>query len=129
MTTDSQSEGAWTPDRVQAALRQILARAGADPAFRQLCLVDPRAAVQQETRQELPEKFSLRFVDNAHADLTIVLPDPISSAELSDQDLEAVSGGIKCLVGSCGATEVCGITDPCLASKAEGTADERKKSK
>lgn len=123
---DSQGEGGWTPDRVQAALRQILARAGADSAFRQRCLTDPRAAVQEETRQELPEKFTLRFVDNARADLTIVLPDLISSAELSDHDLEAVSGGIKCLVGSCGATEVCGITDPCAVSKGEGDVANRK---
>lgn len=114
----------WTPEATQDALRQILSRAGADVGFRALCLKDPRAAVREAVDRELPDGFELRFIDNARADLTLVLPDLVASAELSDRDLEDVSGGIKCAIGSCGASEVCGVTDPCLTTKGSDDASK-----
>lgn len=111
----------WSEESARVTLQQVLSKAAADGSFRELCLEDAGAAIKEISGRELPPGYVVRFVDNAGADLTIVLPDLAGSAELSDQDLEAVSGGVKCLVGSCGGTEVCGITSPCLSSKGEGS--------
>ena len=90
---------ASTKDQVDRALAEIVRRAQHDPAFRQLCLQDPAAAVKEVTDEALPPGFTLRFIDNDHADLVVVLPDPIVGAttgdELSDEQLSAVSGGMQ----------------------------------
>jgi hypothetical protein len=85
----------WTKAQTDRALADIIQRAQRDPAFRKRCLDNPAAAVKEIVGQELPPGFKLRFVDNAHADLLVVLPDPITKREeLSDDDLSAVSGGV-----------------------------------
>lgn len=111
----------WTEEDARDALQGVVQRAGLDPDFRALCLASPAEAIESHTRRVLPPGFKLRVVDNAGADLTIVLPDPNFSHELSECDLEGVSGGgPKCLVGTCGGTVLCGVTNPCVvASKAD----------
>ena len=90
---------AWTKDQVDRALAEIVRRAQHDPAFRQLCLQNPATAVKEVTDEALPPGFTLRFIDNDHADLVVVLPDPIVGAttgdELSDEQLSAVSGSMQ----------------------------------
>ena len=86
------------PDAVaqgQEAIRDILRRSSTDRAFRQRLLDDPSAAVAEVTGQAVPEGLSIRFVENT-ADATLVLPDFVDpDAELSEDDLEAVAGGIE----------------------------------
>jgi hypothetical protein len=92
-----------TTQEAEQAIAQIVKRAQTDSEFRQLCLNDSNAAAQEATGKDIPEGFSLRFVENQNADLTVVLPDMIdTNAELSDAELEQVAGG-KCGV-SCGGT-------------------------
>lgn len=88
------TQSTWTPTEAQAAIDQITMRAAKDAAFRTLCLTSPADAVREVTGRELPEGFVLRFADNAHADLTVVLPDLEAKAEISDADLGTVAGGI-----------------------------------
>lgn len=105
---------AWTEEEGQAALRDILRRAAADAEFRELCLKSPAEAVKEATGRDLPEDFQLRLVENKGADLTLVLPDPVSSTELADSDLEGVAGGAG-KNANCGVSKVCGVskgTDP-----------------
>ncbi len=86
---------------VHRALAEIIRRAQHDPAFRQLCLENPAGAVKEVSNEPLPPEFKLRFVDNDHANLVVVLPDLVapesSDHELSDDELSAVSGGIAVL--------------------------------
>lgn len=83
----------WKPDQVKKTLAEVYKKAAVDEAFHNLCMQDPREAVRQIAGQTLPEGFKLRFVDNAGADLTLVLPDLRQDDELSEGQLNAVAGG------------------------------------
>ncbi len=83
-----------TTQEAEQAIAQIVKRAQTDSKFRQLCLNDPNAAAHEATGKDLPDGFTLRFVENQGADLTVVLLDIIdANAELSDVELEQVAGG------------------------------------
>ena len=86
--------------KAQEQFQAILRRSATDWDFRQALLNDPAAAVAEFTGEETPDSFDLVFVENK-ADATIVLPDYVDpDGELSDDDLEAVSGGDVLLVGT-----------------------------
>jgi len=92
---------------LNAAIREVLKRAVADPNFRQLAVRDGKAAIAKVTDKTLASGFSIQFVDNyGKSNKTVVIPDPVSHPEqLTEEELEAVAGG-------CGASN-CGITsDP-----------------
>lgn len=77
----------------QAVMQSLLARSATDAEFRAQLLSDPRAAVAEFTGRALPESFDAVFIENT-ADVTFVLPPAIDpQAELSESELEAVSGG------------------------------------
>ena len=67
-----------------------------DPQYRSLALENPEAAIAQVTEHPLPTGFKVKFVDNAGANKTIVLPDAVPGVEeLSDAELEQVAGGAR----------------------------------
>lgn len=90
----------------QKALQEMMARSTTDPDFRQKLLASPREAFAEFAGRdvsEIPETFNVVFVENK-ADFTFVLPEIIDEhAELSEEDLETVAGGVTptvALVGS-----------------------------
>lgn len=92
-----------TQQEAEQTIEKIVKRAQTDPEYRQLCLSDANAAAIEATGKELPAGYTLKFVENQGADLTVVLPDAIEeSVELSDTELDRVAGG-KC-AASCAAT-------------------------
>ncbi|MBW4534283.1 MAG: NHLP leader peptide family RiPP precursor [Pleurocapsa minor HA4230-MV1] len=89
----------------EQAIEQIVKRAQTDSQFRQLCLDNPNRAAQEVTGKDIPEGFTLHFIDNQNADLTVVLPDLVDgNAELSNAELEEVAGGTNKCAASCGGT-------------------------
>lgn len=82
----------WTAEDQAAAAKALMEKSATDAAFRKRALADPAAAIKEVSGKDLPAGFKLRLVSNEGADLTLVLPDPVSE-DLSDADLEAVSGG------------------------------------
>ena len=84
----------WTNEEKQEAIQRVITRAMTDADFRQKALTDGNEAVEEAAGRPLPEGYRLRFVDNAGADLTIVLPDSPEGPELSDEDLAQVAGGL-----------------------------------
>jgi hypothetical protein len=84
----------WNEKEAQATLAEVVKRSTTDPEYRALLLSDPDAAIAKVNPLPVPPNFKIRFVDNAGANLTVVLPDPVSnSGELSDAELEQVAGG------------------------------------
>jgi hypothetical protein len=84
----------WTEKEAEMAAEALVGRAAADPKFRSLALSDPAAAINEITGKTLPAGFTLRFVDNAGATRTIILPDIMEArTELTEAELAAVAGG------------------------------------
>jgi hypothetical protein len=101
----------WTQEKANEKLKVLAKRAQTDLEFRKLCLADPTAAIAKIDPTPMPAWFKIRFVDNAGATLTVVLPDPPSKdSELSDAELEQVAGGGD--ANRCGGSCVvsCGIS-------------------
>lgn len=84
----------------RAALDSVVARAATDRSFRDRLLAEPRAAIYDAFGIRIPDDFRIRFIErHADVDALIVLPDfqipDRSAAELSDRDLEQVTGGAQ----------------------------------
>ena len=87
----------WIESEAQKTLAEITKRSQTDAEFRKLALKDPNTAIAKVNPTPIPTGFKVQFVDNEGADLTIVLPDALSNqGELSDSELEQVSGGGRC---------------------------------
>ena len=80
--------------------RRRIERSLQDESFRQRLLADPRAAIEQELGSRLPESIEVRVVEESADTIYLVLPSRSADAqgsELSDQELEDVSGGYTSL--------------------------------
>ena len=78
-------------DRVQ----DVLSKSALDSEFRAGLLTDPRATLEKMAGAPLPENLRVKFIEkDSDCDAMFVLPDPIAQDELTDQELEAVAGGI-----------------------------------
>ena len=76
--------------------RRLINRSLEDEEFRQRLLDDPKGAIEQELGSRLPESIEVRVVEESADTIYLVLPSvsPLGQGvELSDQELEAVSGG------------------------------------
>jgi hypothetical protein len=84
-------------DKERRALQSILDRASTDLAFRGRLLTDPRDAIFETFGVMIPNNFRIKFIErDPGVDALVVLPDVAArSGELSDDDLEAVSGGVE----------------------------------
>jgi len=92
---------------LNTAIREVLKRAVADKEFRALAARDGGAAITQVTGKQLPSDTKIQFVDNhGKANKIVVIPDPVTSGQLAEEELEQVSGGMlsPCGASSCGTT-------------------------
>ena len=83
------------PPKQQQALEAVLDRATVDQAFRDQLLANPRRAIMEGFGIGIPSTFNVKFIEKDRGvDALIVLPDVRRpEGELSEDDLESVSGG------------------------------------
>jgi hypothetical protein len=87
-----------SPDVEKQARQQItdlLSRSSTDMAFRARLLSEPNAAYTEETGNGIPAGVSFAFVEKQDGKTMIVLPPFGAEGDLSDAELEAVSGGTE----------------------------------
>ena len=78
---------------MQNPYQDLMFKAAKDEAFRDALLKDPKAAIAAHLGMPLPEDLTVRVVENTSDAITLVIP-PLLTDALSDQDLEAVTGGL-----------------------------------
>ena len=78
--------------------RTIVQRSIEDEDFRQRLLDDPKGTLEQELGSGLPDGVEVRVVEESTDTIYLVLPSASAlgdqGGELSDQELEAVAGGV-----------------------------------
>jgi broad-specificity NMP kinase len=70
---------------------RLVARAWADEEFRERLKADPRTAVAEETGITLPEAIEVEVLEETPEKGYLVIP--LSRVAVSDEQLEAASGG------------------------------------
>ena len=77
--------------------RRLINRSLQEEDFRQQLLSEPNAILEQDLGRRLPESIEVRVVQESQDTIYLVLPSRKAAvaqgSELSDQDLENVSGG------------------------------------
>ncbi len=92
----------WTNEEAKKALDTIRKKALTDESFFELCLKDPKKAVKEVAGKDLPDNFKLKFIENKTDEMIVVLPTPLKkNAELSEEELENVAGGLCVHTGEC----------------------------
>ncbi len=73
---------------------RLITRAMEDPAFHDLLAANPRAAFEEEMGVPMPAALKLQVLEVPDDTLVLALPPkPGPAGELSDAELDAVSGG------------------------------------
>lgn len=83
-----------SPEQMQQIARQqaqFMARVWSHPAFKQRLISDPQG-VLREQGAPVPDNVEIRVVENTDQVFYLVLP-PMPAEEITDEQLEAVSGG------------------------------------
>lgn len=79
-------------------MSQIIAKCWADETYKQKLLADPGAALKAEG-MELPADLTVKALENTDKVFNLVIP--AKPTDLSDDDLDMVSGGNTSIVVIC----------------------------
>jgi hypothetical protein len=86
-----------SPESDNAVLAAVLSRSETDVAFRKRLIAEPHEAILAEFGVRIPAQLRIRFMErDPDVDALVVLPDlRVPVEELSDKDLEHVTGGAR----------------------------------
>ena len=92
--------------------RSVVQRSIEDEEFRQRLLDDSKGTLEQELGDRLAESTEVRVVEESADTIYLVLPSTSvvggEGGELSDQELEAVAGGLTSWDEPCMTAALCG---------------------
>ena len=72
----------------------VIDNAAKHPAYRAALLKDPKAVIEKQLNNNLPEGMSVKVVEETGDTIFLRLPHTVvEGSELSDSDLEQVAGG------------------------------------
>lgn len=106
--------------------QKLIEQAWGDETFKQELINNPKAVINRESRQQLPEELEVEVLQETTNKVYLVLPENpaqvTDEAELSEENLERIAGGINiCPTGwGFGLT---GISQCINNSKTEGAQD------
>ena len=86
-----------TSEARDRAISKLVERAQKDEQFRKQLLDDPKKAVESETGKPVPSGVQIHVMEQSNSHVYVVLPER-SQGELTDEDLEAASGGVSDVV-------------------------------
>ena len=77
-------------------MQDLLAKfASNNPQYRSALLKNPRSIVEKQFNMALPEKLTVKAVEESADTIYVVVPHAVAAgAELDDADLEKVAGGL-----------------------------------
>jgi hypothetical protein len=93
LSTNIQEEALKTYQEIQS---HIIARAWKDEAYKQELLSNPKAIFEREFKVQLPVEMNVNVVEENNNNIYMVLPKrpDLPNGELSEEQLEAVAGGL-----------------------------------
>ena len=84
---------AWTQAKLERTYAEMEILAATDPEFRKALLADPNAAIAKLAEEDVPAGVKIKIVEEDPAySATFLLP-PLTSSEVSVNDLDKVAGG------------------------------------
>ncbi|VEP15569.1 conserved hypothetical protein [Hyella patelloides LEGE 07179] len=116
----TQTMNEQTPKRSRNEIEaHLVAQAWKDETFKQKLLANPKVVIEREFGVQLPETLNVRVMAEDADTLYITLPAPppnVNEDELSEEDLEAVAGGISPTFGIVGGIAASGAAGVGAAS-------------
>lgn len=89
------SDGVDSMTLARRAIEQaLIKRAAQDAEFKALLLRDPRAALVQVLGVDPIPSYRIRIIEEAPGEVVLVLPHDAGAAELPDDLLDTVAGGV-----------------------------------
>jgi hypothetical protein len=93
----TQTQNQQNPQRSRQEIEaHLVAKAWKNESFKQELLNNPKSVIAQEFGVEIPKQLNIEVMEEDANTLFITLPmrPDLSGLELSDQELEAVAGGL-----------------------------------
>jgi len=75
---------------------ELIQKAQSNEAFRNQLVNDPRAAIEAHLGETIPASFNVKTIEETPDTFFLVLPAQRGSRELTEAELDKVSGGSGC---------------------------------
>jgi hypothetical protein len=103
----------------EEALAPVIAKAWKDDKFKKDLLSNPKAVISEEFGVQIPDNVNVKVLEENANNLYIILPEKPVTSELSDEQLEAVAGGVCIPVAVLAGGIAAGATTGAIAAQGQ----------